>query len=219
MKIKLMVDAGKMQPGPTLGQKLGPAGIGFDQVMKKVNEATKNFSGMKVPVELDVDPKTKEITVYVSSPPASELVKKEMGISKGSGLQKEMKSGNASIEQIISIAKTKMPNLLAKDLERAVKQILGTCVSLGMLVESKEPLEIIREIEEGKYQKEISEEKTETSEEKRKELDDFFNDLQRKQKEAEQKRLEAQKAEEEKKAEAKAGEGEVKAEETEEKKA
>ncbi len=174
MIIKLLVEGGNMTPGPALSQKIGPMGMNVNQVIQKVNEATKDFKGLKVPVELDVDASTKEFEVSVFSPPVSELIKKELGIEKGSGMQKKTQTANASIEQIISVAKTKLPNLLCKDLKAAVKTVVGSCVSLGVLVESKSAVEVEQEIDEGKYDKEIQQEKTETSEEKKKELDDYF---------------------------------------------
>ena len=81
MQIKLLVEGGAMKPGPTLSQKLGPAGINVGQVISKVNDATKDFKGLKVPVELDVDSLTKEFEIFVFSPPVSELLKRELGES------------------------------------------------------------------------------------------------------------------------------------------
>jgi len=174
MIIKLLVEGGEMKPGPVLSQKLGPVGIPMNEVIQKINDATKDFKGMRVPVELDIEPSTKEIKVTVSSPPASELLKKELGIEKGSALHKKMKMANASIEQVISVTKTKMQNLLSKDLKAAVKTVLGSAVSLGILVENKNPMEVIADIDAGKYDNEISQEKTETDPEKKKELDAHF---------------------------------------------
>jgi len=174
MQIKILTEGGEMKPGPALSQKLGPAGVPLSKVIQEVNEATKDFKGMKVPVELDVNLSTKDFSIKVFSPPVSELLKKEIGIEKGSSTQKKIKVANASIEQIISVAKTKFPNLLSKNLKAAVKTVLGSCVSLGILVESKNPQEVTLEIEQGKYNSEISQEKKETSEEKRKELDESF---------------------------------------------
>jgi large subunit ribosomal protein L11 len=173
MQVKLLVEGGDMQPGPALSQKLGPAGINIGQVIQKVNEATKNFTGMKVPVEIDIDT-SKNIEIKVFSPPVAELLKKELGIEKGSGLHKKTKVANASIEQIISVSKTKLPNMLSRNLKTAVKSILGSCLSLGILVENKSPVEVIREIEEGKYDEEIQEERTETPTEKKEKLDAYF---------------------------------------------
>ena len=144
------------------------------QVIQKINEATKDFKGMKVPVEIDVNTSTKTFSVKVFSPPTSELLKKELGIEKGSGLQKKTKVANASIEQIISVAKIKSPNSLAKTMKAAVKNVVGTCVSLGILVESKHPNEIQIEIDGGKYDKEIKSESTQTPKEKKAELDKYF---------------------------------------------
>ena len=202
MIIKILADGGNMSPGPALSQKLGPAGINMGQVIAKVNDSTKDFKGMKVPIELHINPSTKQFEVQVFSPPVSGLLKKELGIPKGSGLQVKEKVANASIEQIIFIAKTKMPNLLCKDLKSAVKTVAGTCTSLGILIENKMPLEVIKEIDAGKYDKEISQEKTQTSPDKKKDLLDYFNQLKAKQEQI--KKQEASAAEEASKAAAEA---------------
>jgi large subunit ribosomal protein L11 len=175
MQIKLLIEGGEMKPGPTLGQKLGPLGIGANIVIQKVNEATKDFKGLKVPVELEIDPSTKSVEVKVFSPPVSELIKREIGVTKGSGNQKKMLVANASIEQIISVAKTKSQNLLCKDLKSSVKTVAGTCVSLGVLIENKPAKEIELDIDQGKFDKEIKEERIHTTPEKKKILEEYFN--------------------------------------------
>ncbi len=177
MQIKLLVEGGNIKPGPVLSQKLGPVGINIGQVIQKVNDATKNFKGMKVPVELDINPSTKVFDVKVFSPPVSELLKKELGIEKGSGIHEKIKVANASIEQIIKIAKTKFPNMLSKNLKAAVKTVVGTCASLGILIENKTAKEVEQEIDEGKYDKEIEQERTETPKEKKEILDKFFSEI------------------------------------------
>jgi len=176
-QIKLLVEGGKMQPGPALSQQIGPLGLNVGQIISKVNDATKGFKGMKVPVELDIDAGTKEFEIKVSSPPVSELLKKELGIEKASGEQKKVQVANASIEQIISVAKTKLPNMLCKDLKAAVKTVVGTCVSAGILIENKPAVEIEEHLKSGKYDKEIQEEKTETSPEKKEKLEKYFKEL------------------------------------------
>lgn len=201
MIIKLLVDAGDMKPGPAVGQKLGPLGINMGKVIKEVNEATKQFKGVKVPVELTIN-KDKTFTIKVLSPPTTELLKKELGIEKASGLHKKIKSGNASIEQIISVAKTKHPNMLAKEFKSAVKTVVGSCISAEILIENKDPREIIQEIDEGKYDKEIESQKTETPPEKKKELDDFFAEIKEKQDALVKKETEEKEAADAKKAEA-----------------
>ena len=177
MKIKLLADGGSMAPGPALSQKLGPAGINIGQVISAVNDATKNFKGLKVPIELDVNLIKKTFDIKVFSPPVSELLKKELGVEKGSGEQLKNKIASASIEQIISVAKTKMPDMLSRDLKSAVKNVVGTCVSLGILIENKPSKEIEKDIDEGKYDQEIKAGKTETSPEKKAELKKYFDEI------------------------------------------
>ena len=174
MIVKLLVEGGAMSPGPALAQKLGPMGINMGQVITDVNKSTSSFKGIKVPVELDVNPSTKAYTIHVFSPPVAELIKKEMKLEKGAGDHKNAKVGNIAIEQIISVSKTKLPTMLERNLKNAVKTVVGSCVSLGLFIESKEAVEVAKEVEEGVYDKLIKEEKTEVSPEKRKELDQFF---------------------------------------------
>ena len=217
MQINLLVEGGNMKPGPALSQKLGPTGINMGQIIQKVNQATESFKGLKVPIEVTLDLGTKEISIEVFSPPVSELIKKELGIEKGSGKQDELKVANASVEQIISVAKTKLPSVISKDLKASVKEVVGSCVSLGILIESKPAKDFMEDVFEGKYDKEISEEKTETSPERRKELDDFFSEISEEQ---EAKIKQAEREAEEKKAEeekTEAEDGEKKEEKEEEK--
>ena len=177
MKIKLLIDGGKMTPGPAVAQQLGPMGINMGKVIADVNEATKGFKGMKVPVELDIDEKTKEFTVSTSSPPTSELLKKELGLEKGTPDHKNQKMGNAAIEDIIKVTKVKYPEMLEKEFKSAVKSVLGTCASIGIFVESKEPNQLIEDVRIGKFDKEINEKSTEADPEKRQKLNDFFSEV------------------------------------------
>jgi len=196
MKIKLIVDGGSMQPGPVIAQQIGPLGINMGKVISDVNSATSGFKGMKVPVELDVNSKSKSFTIQVFSPPVSEMIKKELGLEKGSGLALKEKVGNISFERVLSVAKTKMPNLLAKDLKSAVKLVVGTCVSLGVLIDNKEAKEIESDIESGVYDKEIKNEIIEPSEEKRKSLEKFFSERKSQQEKIKKAEEEAKAAEE-----------------------
>jgi large subunit ribosomal protein L11 len=196
MIIKLLVDGGEMKPGPAIAQKIGPIGINMGKVIQEVNAATKEFKGTKVPVSLDVDPKAKTFKIEVSSPPTSELLKKELGLESGSGDHKKNKVGNISIEQVIKIAKTKHPSMLAKEFKSAVKSVVGSCVSLGILIENKIGTQIERDIEEGVYDKEIKAQKTEVSEEKKEALKNYFDNVLKNQ-EAAKKAEEAAKAAEE----------------------
>lgn len=177
MNIKLLIDGGDMKPGPAIAQQLGPMGINLGKVIADINIATKEFKGMKVPVELTVDKKTKNFTIKTFSPPTSELVKKELKLEKGSNDHKNIIVGNASIEDVIKIAKIKYANMLEKDFKSAVKSILGTCASVGILVENQNPNALIQEVSSGKFDKEIKQQISETSSEKRKKIDDYFTQI------------------------------------------
>jgi len=193
MIIKLLIEGGDMKPGPAISQKLGPLGINIGKVIQDINKASQNFKGLKVPVELDVNPKAKTYEIKVFSPPVSEMIKKELSLQKGSGVQKKLKVGNLAIEQVIKIALTKFPNMLASNLKAAVKNVVGSCVSLGVLVETKDPKEIEKEIVNGFYDTEINSEKTQASAEKLAKLIADFNQIKSKQDE-QLKKEEAEKA-------------------------
>jgi large subunit ribosomal protein L11 len=150
-RIKLLVEGGKANPGPPLGPALGPLGVNVAQVVQKINQETAKFSGMKVPVILTVDRKTKEFQIEVGSPPVSVLVKKELGLEKGAKTPGKETVGNLSLSQVIRIAKQKG----GRDLRAKVKEVLGTCKSMGVTVEGKDPVEVQREIEEGRYEEEL----------------------------------------------------------------
>ncbi len=196
MIVKLIVEGGDMKPGPAVAQQLGPLGINLGKVISDVNSSTSGFKGTKVPVEIDVDPKTKSYKIKVFSPPVAELIKKELGLEKGSGDAGKYKVGNIAIERIINLAKTKSSSLLAKNLKSAVKLIVGTCVSLGVLIDNKSAKEIEKDIDSGKYEKEILEEITSPSEEKIKQLKEFYSAVKEKQ-DKEQKAIAEAKAAEE----------------------
>ena len=149
-KLVVLVDGGKATPGPPLGPVLGPLGVNVVQVVAKINEKTKSFAGMKVPVKIIVE-KDRSFTVEVGSPPTSALIMKELGIEKGSGSPRASKVGNLSLEQAKKIARMKQESVLGRDLKKAVKEVVGTCVSMGVTVEGKDPREVQREIDAGKH--------------------------------------------------------------------
>ena len=178
MQLKLLIDGGEMKPGPSVSQKLGPLGINLGKIISEVNKATTDFKGMKVPVTLEINTKTKDFTISVSTPPTSELLKKEFDLKKGSPQPDKIKMANAAIEQIIKIAKAKQQDMLINSFKAAVKSVIGSCLSLGILVESKNPNEILEEIDQGKYDKEIKEGKEEPSQEKLDKLASDFEQVQ-----------------------------------------
>ena len=139
--IEVLVEGGKASAGPPLGPALGPMGVNIGAVVKAINEKTKNYQGMQVPVKIEIDPKTKEFTITVGTPPTSALIKRELGIEKGAGKLGEV-AGNLTMEQVIKIARMKRDNSLSYDLRGVVLEILGTCVSMGVKVENKDPREV-----------------------------------------------------------------------------
>ena len=149
--ISALVTGGEASAGPPLGPALGPMGINVLQVVNTINDKTKDFPGMKVPVKVEVDPDTKKFTVEVGVPPTAALISKEAGVAKGSGAAGTVVAGNIGIESAIKIAKMKIDSSYAKDLKGALKEVIGTCLSLGMQVENKPPKDVYNDIKAGKY--------------------------------------------------------------------
>jgi large subunit ribosomal protein L11 len=149
--VEALVNGGQANAGPPLGPALGPLGVNVLAIVDKINEITKEYSGMKVPVKVSVDTENKEFEVTVGTPTTSALIISELGVEKGSGVPNTEKIGDLSLEQAIRIAKLKSDNILARDLKAAVNEVLGTGVSMGVTVEGKDPREVQKEINEGKH--------------------------------------------------------------------
>jgi len=148
--IKVLVPGGQANPGPPLGPALGPLGINIKQVVDEINEKTKTFNGMQVPVKVIVD-EQKNVSVEVGTPPTSALIMQELAISKGSGTPGVDFVGDLSMDAVVKMAKMKMGSMLSTTLKSAAKEVIGTCVSMGITVEGKKPQEIFRDVDEGKY--------------------------------------------------------------------
>ena len=150
--VDLLVSGGQATAGPPLGPALGPLGVNTMAVVTKINELTKDYAGMKVPVKVAVDVEDKTFEVTVGTPTASALIVSELKIEKGSGTPNTEKVGDLTMEQVLRIAKVKRPQLLASTLKGATKEMLGTCTSMGVTVEGKDPREVQAEIDEGKHE-------------------------------------------------------------------
>jgi large subunit ribosomal protein L11 len=150
--VELLVNGGQANAGPPLGPALGPLGVNVMAIVVKINELTKDYAGMKVPVKITVDTEDKSFEVTVGTPTASALIVAELKVEKGSGTPNTVKIGNLSMEQMVRIAKIKGPQLLSPTLKKATKEMLGTCVSLGVTVEGKDPREVQKEIDAGTYE-------------------------------------------------------------------
>lgn len=170
--VEVLIEGGKATAAPPLGPALGPMGVNIGQVVADINKKTADFKGMQVPVKVTVDSDTKEYEISIGTPPASALVKQEAKVKKASGNPQKEFVGNLKIEQIIKIAKMKEDSLSGKDLKQKVKEIIGTCRSMGVKVEDVIASEAIAAVNEGKYDAEIKAEKTEISEEELKALEE-----------------------------------------------
>ena len=150
-KISSLVTGGGASAGPPLGPALGPLGVNIMEIINAINQKTKDFEGMKVPITVSVHPDTKKWDIEVGIPSAAALLLKEAGIQKGSGTSGTEWAGNVTIDSIVKIAKTKLEKSYASSLKSVAKTIIGTCLSLGIKVEGKTPKEITAEINEGKW--------------------------------------------------------------------
>ncbi len=149
--VNALVSGGEASAGPPLGPALGPLGINILQVVNTINEKTKDFPGMKVPVKVEVDSETKKFTVEVGIPPTAALIFKESGINKGSGTAGTNFVGNISMESVVKIAKMKLDVSYAQDVKSTAKEIIGSCLSLGIKVEDKVANDVYADISAGKY--------------------------------------------------------------------
>jgi len=149
--VSALVNGGEASAGPPLGPALGPIGVNILQVVNTINEKTKDFPGMKVPVKVEVDTTTKQFTVEVGVPPTAALIIKESGVTKGSGTAGTNYAGDITMETAIKIAKMKIDSSYANDIQGAVKEVIGSCQSIGMTIEGKPAKNIYSEVSAGKY--------------------------------------------------------------------
>jgi large subunit ribosomal protein L11 len=150
-KISSLVTGGGASAGPPLGPALGPLGVNIMEVIQSINDKTKDFEGMKVPVTVIVNTDTKKYDIEIGIPSASALIMKEAGISKGSGASGTQWVGDVTLDAVIKVANTKLDKSYATSLKSVAKTIIGTCLALGVKVEGKTPKEITAEINEGKW--------------------------------------------------------------------
>jgi large subunit ribosomal protein L11 len=196
--VSVLIDGGKATPAPPLGPSLSVFKVNIGKIIQDINEKTKAYEGMKVPVKIIIDDVTKEYKIEIGMPPVSSLIRKELGLKKIASEKKEEEPkveatpaeekkteekelkkpetkevekveeapkkeepkvreivGNLNIDQCIKIAKMKRDSLLAKDMKKALKEIVATCVSMPITVENKNPKEVLKDIDEGKYDSKI----------------------------------------------------------------
>ncbi len=132
--VKLQIPAGKANPAPPVGPALGQAGVNIQEFCIKFNDATKDKMGSIIPVIITVYD-DRSFTFVTKTPPASDLLKKAAGISKGSGNALKEKVGSVTKAQLREIAETKMPDLNANDVEAAMNIIAGSARNMGITIE------------------------------------------------------------------------------------
>lgn len=154
--LRFIVEGGKATPGPPIGPSLSPYKVNVTEVVNAINNATKDYEGLSVPVEVIVDTDTRKFEVKVGIPTTTALLMKAAGAHEPSGDPAHKKIGNVSIDDVIRIAIIKKDQLTAKTLKNAIKTILGTARAIGVTVEGKDPKEVIMLVEQGYYDEAIS---------------------------------------------------------------
>ncbi|MDR3282440.1 MAG: 50S ribosomal protein L11 [Candidatus Methanoplasma sp.] len=153
--VEALVDGGKATAGPPLGPALGPKGVNIGEVIAKINEKTKPFAGMKVPVKVLInDNKTFEIKI--GTPSMSSLVKSEMGLASGSSNARTTKVADMSLNQARKVAAMKQDSLLGATEQARVSEVAGACVSVGITIDGKDPKVFQKDLKAGNYDEQFS---------------------------------------------------------------
>jgi len=132
--VKLQISAGKATPAPPVGPALAQYGLNISEFCQRFNDATKEQIGFTIPVEVSIY-EDRTYDFKVKSPLASELIKKAIGIEKGSGTPNKTKVGKITRAQLKEVAKKKLSDLNTKDIEKAMKIIEGTAKNMGIEIE------------------------------------------------------------------------------------
>ncbi|HKW05366.1 MAG TPA: 50S ribosomal protein L11 [Nitrososphaerales archaeon] len=154
--ISVLVVGGEATAGAPLGPALGPLGVNVMSIVKEINDMTKDYAGMRVPVKVNVDSDTKQFNVEVGIPTASALIVKESGIAKGSGTPKTAAAGDLSVKSLAKIASLKEQQSYGASVKSVAKEVAGSCVSMGVTIEGKSAKDFIKEVNEGKWDKALS---------------------------------------------------------------
>lgn len=149
--ISTLVEGGEASAGPPLGPELGPLPADVGEVVSAINDKTKDFEGMEVPVDVEVDEETGDFEIEVGTPPVAQLIFDELGVGGGSGEPNMNKVADIDFETVCKVARMKSTDLLAMDLRGAVKEVIGSAQSAGITVDGKDAYDVQQEIEEGKY--------------------------------------------------------------------
>ena len=153
----MLVPGGEATPGPPLGPELGPTPVDVQAVVQQINDETAAFDGMEVPITVEYEDDG-SFTIEVGVPPTAELIKDEAGFETGSGEPQENFVADLTVAQVKKIAEQKQSDLLAYDLKNAAKEVVGTCVTLGVTIEGNDPRQFKERIDDGEYDDKFAEE-------------------------------------------------------------
>jgi large subunit ribosomal protein L11 len=155
--VNVLITGGEANAGPPLGPALGPLGVNVVAIVKEINDTTKEYAGMRVPVFVEVDTETKVFNIRVGIPTVSALLAKEAGIPKGGGTPGKDFIGNIPFEQLIKVANICMQKSYSATLKSAVDEVLGSCISMGIKVDDKPPKQALDEVKKGLYDEKLKE--------------------------------------------------------------
>ncbi len=148
---KFLIEGGRATAGPPIGPALTPLGINVLQLIEELNQKTTDFRGMPVTVYVHVDTENKSFRIEVGVPSTVALIAREAKIDKGSGTPQKSYQGDLSVEALVRLAKLKRPQLRTRTLRAAVLTVAGTCVSMGVTIDGKDPKTVVDELKKGAY--------------------------------------------------------------------
>jgi len=152
-----IVNGGQATGGPPIGPALGPMGVNIMQIVAEINKQTAEYKGTPVPVDVIIDTDTKLFTIKIGMLSTFALLSQAAKISKGSGTPNSAPAGDLSFEELVSVAKKKRAGLYAASLKAAVREVLGTCLSMGVTIDGKPAKEIQGLIKSGAYDAQLVE--------------------------------------------------------------
>jgi len=159
--VTVQIEGGSARPGPPLGPTLSALGLNVKEVVDEINQRTKQYEGMTIPVKIIVDTKTRKYRIEIGIPTTTALLLRAVGAKEPSGDPMHQKIGDLPFEKIVEIALMKKPQLTASTLKGAVKTILGSARSIGITVDGKDAREVSRLVDEGHYDEILSKYKEE----------------------------------------------------------
>ena len=152
-----IVNGGEATGGPPIGPALGPIGVNIMAIVNKINEETAEYQGVPVPVDVTIDTDSREFTVKVGMLSTFALITQALNVAKGSATPNTEYVGDLTFDQVVNIAKRKRDGLFAASLKSAVREIVGSCQSMGVTVEGQHGKAIQDQIATGEFDSRLAE--------------------------------------------------------------